>query len=391
MSHEPVGARQMTHLEAVACEPQRPERDRVAAANVRVVPALVRCQPSKTCAGTEKRDALDERADEEGIRPDEPPLEARLVLVDPLDGEARLRLDDGPLLRPDRERRKALGELERDAHEGARDEEADGDVEEVEEACASERETGLVSRVLLRKLEARSPCSGVDLSGPWKRSSSGKPRTQLQHARKVSIGATSWRRVGGTHAARSSTSALASFSVKSMMPAGYVMNSQIACFESLAEHRRRTRRVDGLEDPSKEDRQRDERAVEQVRAPLRVKLEVGPDVKDRGQHRVAVGEVDHHRLAVLPSREKVVSERGLVAREQEEGERRTMADIHRSAIKHPPHTLRLNSVWSASLCSLRSLPSLRCRPKSCAMRIASPSTFHVLLAAVPFSSSIEKA
>lgn len=81
---------------------------------------------------------LDETADEESVCADEPPFEARLVLVDPFNRLAGFRFDDRPMLCTDGERGKALRKLERNAHEWTRDEEADGDVKQVEETCAAE-------------------------------------------------------------------------------------------------------------------------------------------------------------------------------------------------------------------------------------------------------------
>lgn len=63
-----------------------------------------------------------------------------------------------------------------------------------------------------------------------------------------------------------------------------------------------TRRVDALEDASEEHRKGNQGAVEEVGSPLRVKLEIGSNVEHGRQHRVAVGEIDHHGLAVLFAR-----------------------------------------------------------------------------------------
>jgi hypothetical protein len=80
------------------------------------------------------RVVLNQRADEERVGPGKPPFEAALVLVDPLDGFASFGFDERPPLSADGDGGEPFGELEGEAHEGAGDEEADGDVEEVKEA-----------------------------------------------------------------------------------------------------------------------------------------------------------------------------------------------------------------------------------------------------------------
>jgi hypothetical protein len=109
-----VETRAETNLQAIPRQPQRRQRSRVPPPDVRVI--------------------LDQRADEERVRPGEPPLETALVLVDPLDSFPRFSFDERPSLGTDGDGGEAFGKLEGETHEGAGDEEADGDVEEVKEA-----------------------------------------------------------------------------------------------------------------------------------------------------------------------------------------------------------------------------------------------------------------
>ena len=99
---------------------------------------------------------LDQGAHEERVRANEPALEAGRVPLNPLDCLSRRSFDMIPLRRTDRDVGESLRKLERDAHEWARDEESDRDIEEVEEAYGTlghelDMSFGRVKRRTLRR------------------------------------------------------------------------------------------------------------------------------------------------------------------------------------------------------------------------------------------------
>lgn len=188
-------------------------KERKKATNLETIPRQTERTQAHSIPPPDVRVILYQRADEERVRPRKPPLEAAFVLVDPLDRLPRFSFNEGPPLSADRDGGEALGELEGEAHEWAGDEETDGNVEEVKESY--DKSEGQLRKARRGRRAGDAPCSGVELSGPWKRSSSGRPVCQ---------------------AARSETSCVASFSDSSMIPA-------MGCGGGERKHRRIGRSV----------------------------------------------------------------------------------------------------------------------------------------------------